>query len=137
MAFGSLLTSPEQDAGSLCTSRQSMRGISSCLFLPPFPSPSSSSSSSCSGADVEGPLRAHLLCCLSSGPAWCLTWGQMIRLPSKAIRPGKPALCKPPTLSRKGRRPSASCKVPSLAKSSRGLQGCNDFTCSKRMFKHV
>lgn len=99
---------------------QKMRGISSCLFYPP-----SSSSSSSWSADVVGPLRAHLLCCRSFGPAsvWLgARWLGCHPKQSTQVSRGSTALTSPI----KGRqetdvRPNTSCKAPSQAKTRRGF----------------
>lgn len=101
---------------------QKMRGISSCLFCPP---PSSSSSSSCRSADVVGPLRAHLLCCRSFGPAgvWLgARWLGCHPRQSTQVSHGSIALTGPiKERQETDVRPNTSCKAPSRAKNRRGF----------------
>lgn len=90
---------------------QKMRGISSCLFYPP----PSSSPSSYRSADVVGPLRTHLLCCRSFGPAgvWLgARWLGCCPRQSTQVSLSSIALTGPiKERQEMGVRPNTSCKV--------------------------
>lgn len=94
-------------------------------FTPPLSPPSSSSSSSSRSADVVGPLRAHLLCCRSFGPAgaWLgARWLGFQPRQSTQVSHGFNTLTGPiKERQETGVRPNTSCEAPSGAKSGGGF----------------
>ncbi len=108
-----------------CTHLREIRRWEELVPVSFTPLPSSSSSSSCRSADAVGPLRAHLLCCRSFGPAsvWLgARWLGCHPRQSTQVSHCSTALTGPiKERQETDVRPNTSCKAPSRAKTRRGF----------------